>query len=322
MNTKRLKAYKYTADDLKKMQAWSFERKIQVTQSKIIEFYTYFNGKVYLSFSGGKDSSVLLNLARRCYPDIEAVFVDTGLEFPEVRKFALSHENVTVLKPEMRFDEVIKEYGWCFPSKETATKIEYARQNKVWALNALYGMNTDGSENHYAKTRYMKWAYLLKAPFKISSKCCCIMKEKPVKKYEKTSGKKSIIGTMASESFRRTEAWLKTGCNAFDSKRQLSKPISFWTEQDILKYLRDFNIPYASVYGDIIEDKKGKLRTTGENRTGCCFCPVGCHLDKVNRFQRLKTTHPKLYDYVINTLNLRELLDFAGVNYRSESDRT
>ena len=313
--------YKYTKEDLKTMQAWSFERKIQVTQAKVIQFYEHFKGNCYVSFSGGKDSLCLLNLARRCYPDIEAVYVDTGLEFPEVRKFALSHKNVTVLKPEMRFDEVIKEHGWCYSSKDVASAIYYYRKGSKWAKRNLQGLNKDGTTSKYRQDHYTKWDFLFNSSIKISDKCCAVMKEKPLNKYEKESGKHPIIGTLASESHRRKVSWYQTGCNAFESKRQLSKPISFWTEQDILRYLRDFNIPYASVYGDIIKEK-GRLRTTGESRTGCIFCPVGCHLDKVNRFQRLQITHPKLYDYVINTLNLCELLDFIGVNYRAESDGT
>jgi 3'-phosphoadenosine 5'-phosphosulfate sulfotransferase (PAPS reductase)/FAD synthetase len=141
------------------------------------------------------------------------------------------------------------------------------------------------------------------------------MKEKPLNEYRKQCGKRPSIGTMASESKRRLEAWLQTGCIAFDSKKQVSIPLSFWTEQVVLRYLRDFNISYASVYGDIVTDKNGKLRTTGENRTGCIFCPVGCHLDKENRFQRLKSTHPELYDYCINVLGLGAFLDYIGVNY-------
>ena len=70
---------KYTSEDLKIMQAWSLDRKIQVTQTRIMEWYIKNNGNVYVSFSGGKDSTVLLDLARRIYPDIPAVFIDTGL---------------------------------------------------------------------------------------------------------------------------------------------------------------------------------------------------------------------------------------------------
>lgn len=92
---------KYTMADLKAMQAWSFERKVAVTQTRIIEWYIKNNGQVYISFSGGKDSTVLLDLARRIYPDIPAVFVDTGLEYPEIREFVKTVENVTWLRPEI-----------------------------------------------------------------------------------------------------------------------------------------------------------------------------------------------------------------------------
>ena len=144
---------------------------------------------------------------------------------------------------------------------------------------------------------------------------CEIMKTRPLDRYQKKTGKHPIIGTMASESERRMQAWLKTGCNAFEAKRPVSKPMSFWTEQDVLRYLRDFKIPYASVYGDIVEDEKGRLSTTGESRTGCIFCPIGCHRDKINRFQRLKVTHPKLHKYCMDALGLGAFLDYIGVDY-------
>mgnify|MGYP000264252689 CR=1 FL=1 len=52
-----------------------------------MEWYMRYDGQVFISFSGGKDSTVLLDLARRVYPDIPAVYVDTGLEYPELRDF-------------------------------------------------------------------------------------------------------------------------------------------------------------------------------------------------------------------------------------------
>jgi len=310
----------HTKADLKIMQGWPLERKIMVTQTRITEWYLRHDGQVAVSFSGGKDSTVLLDLARRCYPDIEAVYVDTGLEFPEVREFAMSLPNVTVLKPDMNFRQVLDTYGWCFPSKDVADALYYARRGSAWAIRDFKGLNKDGTTSEYRRTRYLPWAFLLDSPLKISSKCCVVMKENPLIRYAKQSGKAEIIGTLAAESHRREQAWLQTGCNAFDSKRPVSKPISFWTEQDILRYLRDFHIPYASVYGDIAEDKKGRLHTTGETRTGCIFCPIGCHRDKVNRFQRLAVTHPKLYEYCIHTLGLAELLDYIGVDYGSEKN--
>lgn len=306
---------KHTKEDLKTMQAWSFERKIRVTQTRILEWYQRYDGQVAVSFSGGKDSTVLLDLARRCHPDIEAVYVDTGLEFPEVRKFATSMPNVTVLKPDMNFRQVIDNYGWCYPSKDVSRSLYYARKGSDWAVKRFKGLNKDGSSSKFRETRYKKWAFLLGAPMKLSDQCCLIMKERPLDRYRKTTGKMAVVGTLAAESERRRQAWFQTGCNAFDVKRPLSKPLSFWTDQDVLRYLRDFNILYASVYGDIVEDKKGRLRTTGETRTGCIFCPIGCHRDKINRFQRLAVSHPKLYDYCVHNLGLGELLDFIGVKY-------
>ncbi len=305
--------FKYTPDDLKTMQAWPLWRKIQVSQTRIMEWYYRWNGMVSVSISGGKDSVVLLDLARRCFPDIEAVYVRTGLDFPEVRRFATSTPNVTVLSPKMRFDEVVREHGWCYPSKDVAHTIYYARKGSGWAQNRFAGLNTDGTPSKWRQSHYVHWAHLLDAPYKISANCCGIMKEAPLEKHRKATGKQPMVGTMASESERRKQAWFHTGCNSFDSKSPISKPLSFWTTQDILTYIRDFNIPIASVYGDIVEDKKGRLSTTGEQRTGCCLCPVGCHRDKVNRFQRLAVSHPKLHNYVINTLGLGEFLDYIGV---------
>jgi 3'-phosphoadenosine 5'-phosphosulfate sulfotransferase (PAPS reductase)/FAD synthetase len=308
-----MKELKHTPEDLKTMQAWPLERKIQVTQTRVIEFYQRFGGAVTVSISGGKDSAVLLDLARRCYPDIEAVYVNTGLDFPEVRRFATDTPNVTVLQPKMRFDEVVREHGWCYPSKDVALSVYYARKGSRWAIDRFNGVNADGTTSKWRKSHYTKWKYLVDSPFKISHMCCGIMKEAPLDTYEKQSGKHPMVGTMATESERRRQAWLQTGCNNFESKHPVGKPLSFWTNQDVLRYIRDFKIPIASVYGEITEDAKGRLSTTGEQRTGCVFCPVGCHRDKINRFQRMAVSHPKLHKYCMDSLGLGEFLDYIGV---------
>lgn len=291
---------KYTQEDLKTMQAWSLERKIQVTQTRLIEWYQKFQGKVYVSFSGGKDSTVLLHIARQLYPDIEAVFVDTGLEYPEIREFVKSFGNVTWLRPKMNFHDVIKTYGYPMISKEVSRYISVARR----CPNGKTAMKFTANNPHDAKygRRYsvVKWNKLTDSEIPISHKCCDVMKKDPVKKYEKASGNKAILAIMATESNLRKNAWMANGCNAFDAKRPNSQPMSFWTEQDVLEYLRRYEVPYASVYGNIVEEN-GKLKTTGRERTGCVFCGFGAHLEKEpTRFQRLKETHPKLYNYCLN----------------------
>jgi 3'-phosphoadenosine 5'-phosphosulfate sulfotransferase (PAPS reductase)/FAD synthetase len=136
------------------------------------------------------------------------------------------------------------------------------------------------------------------------------MKKNPAKNFKKVSGKVPITAQMACESVLRYSIWLKNGCNMFDSKSPVSNPMSFWTEQDVLEYIRRNDIEIASVYGFIAADYNGqtafddcgcKLCTTGCDRTGCIFCGFGAHLEKgEGRFERLKRTHPKQYDYCMN----------------------
>ena len=309
------KEKKYTSEDLKEMQTWPLERKIQVTQTRLIEWYQHYDGKVYVLFSGGKDSTVLLDMARRIYPDIEAVFIDTGLEYPEIRKFVKTFDGVTWLKPKMNFRQVIEKYGYPLISKEQAAFIQECRTTNSEKLRAI---RLNG--NKYGRGKISKrWVPLIAAPFKISDKCCDVMKKSPAKQFEKRTGKTAIIATMATESGQRASNWMMYGCNAFSKKRPTSQPMSFWTEQDVLLYLKRFNIPYASVYGEIVEDDKGNVHTTGCIRTGCVFCAFGAHLEKEpNRFQRLRQTHPKLWEYCMKPwseggLGMKEVLESIDV---------
>lgn len=319
---------KYTTQDLKTMQSWSIERKIQVTQARIIEWYIKNNGQVYVSFSGGKDSTVLLDLARRIYQDIPAVFVDTGLEYPEIREFVKTVENVTWLRPEMNFKRVIDTYGYPVGSKRVASNIEYGRAAALRGDTDMYDKYVNGKRINKRTGEAYKFMPipnclkpLMDSHIKVSRKCCGIMKERPLDRYSKETGRKPIVGIMATESKQREQAWLLTGCNYFGGANPKSKPMSFWTDQDVLEYIDRFCLSYAKIYGYIVKDEKGKYHTTGAQRTGCMFCMFGSHLEKEpNRFQRMKETHPKQYDFCMKPkseggLGLAEVLDLIGVKY-------
>ena len=305
------------------MQAWPLERKIRVTQTRILEWYMKHNGEVFVSFSGGKDSTVLLDLARRVCADIPAIFVDTGLEYPEIREFVKTIPNVEWLRPKYPFFKIIDKYGYPVISKEVSNVIEGARKGQKYRLDRLNGnlLDKNGNRSIYNCERYK---YLLDAPFKISDKCCYHMKKSPIYSYERKTGRKAIIGTMACESLLRLQKWLQSGCNAFDSGHPTSKPLSFWTEQDVLQYLRMTGIPYAPIYGDIDEVKTRsgtRLKTTGVERSGCMFCMFGVQHDKApNRFQKMQLTHPKQYEYCIHTLGCGRVMDYIGVPYKNESE--
>lgn len=307
----------HTKAGLKQMQSLPLSAKILMTKRRIKDWYDYFDGQVYVAFSGGKDSTVLLHLAREVYSDIEAVFVNTGLEYPEIQMFVKTFDNVTILRPKMRFDEVIKKYGYPLISKSVSNCVRGARLGQQSRINLLNGKDCDGSDRH-SKFSQLKYKPLLAVDFEISEMCCDVMKKSPCHTYTRKTGKKPILATMAQESMLREKNWIKYGCNAFDAKHKQSAPMSFWTEQDVLQYIKQYNVPIASVYGNIVYKdgdpnqirigdylneyaEADNLATTGCNRTGCIFCAFGCHLEKEpSRFQRLKETHPRQYEYCIN----------------------
>ena len=300
---------------LRQFQLLSLDAKIRLTLNRLKEWHIKYEGNVYLAFSGGKDSTVLKHIIDTHYPDIPSVFCNTGLEYPEVKHFAMSQKNVTVITPKMKFKDVLQNYGYPVISKEQSNYIwdvQNSNSEKVKQLRIV------GRNGHYKISK--KWQYLINAPFKISHKCCDIMKKAPFKKYEKETGRKAIVATMTDESALRLNSWIKYGCNAFNAKRPMSRPLSFWTEQDILHYIDREKLPIASVYGEVKREpdlfNEGKFYCTGCKRTGCMFCMFGVHLDEYpNRFQRMKQTHPRLYQYCIEELGLGKVLDYIKVKY-------
>lgn len=361
---------RHTNSDLRQMQALPLHAKIRMTQERIrawynswsrVDIYNEKTGKrrfvvvdtrdgyddpplkpneyiesvqsgwVYLSFSGGKDSTVLYDIISKT-PGVYAVpsvFVDTGLEYPEVRMFATERADV-IVRPEMRFDEVIKTYGYPVISKHVANAVEGAKRkpdgSRAKRLAGEYGGRKDGKPS---KFDCQQWSFLLRAPFDVSDKCCNVMKKKPAKKYQRETGRVPILATMTDESALRKNKWLKHGCNAFDAENPTSQPMSFWTEQDVLQYIRENDLPIASVYGevaptgqltfDLFGEEKEMLTTTGCDRTGCMFCMFGCHLEEApNRFQRMKETHPRQYEYCMRPvdqkgLGLKDVLQYLGI---------
>ena len=121
---------RYSKEFLEELRALPLNYKIMKTQARIIEWYQHFEGKVYVSLSGGKDSTVLLDIARQVFPDIKAVFSNTGLEYPEIQSFVRSFDNVDIVRPKMRFDQVILKYGYPLISKEVGQAIYYARRRE------------------------------------------------------------------------------------------------------------------------------------------------------------------------------------------------
>lgn len=302
---------------LKERRALPLDEKIELSFARIRDWYETWDGAVAVSYSGGKDSSVLLWLVRQLYPEVPAVFVHTGLEYPEVVQRVLDTPNHTIVRPKKTFGQVITDHGWPIASKKLARGIEVLRNptdrnQNVWRLYNE-GVNRFGQPVNGRKVSQC-WRFLVDAPFKVSAHCCEVMKKEPMRRYRRETGRAPFVGILASDSKDREIAYLKTGCNAYN-KDPKSSPLSFWTEQDILECIRRFNIPLASVYGEIVASAEGTLSTTGLRRTGCVFCAFGIHMDlhdgPQTRFELLKETHPRLWDYVIHRLGLGDVLRYC-----------
>ena len=168
-----------------------------------------------------------------------------------------------------------------------------------------------GEKSQFNKEKYLPLVY---TPFLISHMCCSKMKKGPLKAYQRKTKAFPILATMADESRIRKQAWIRHGCNAFDSKHPMSQPLSFWAEQDVLAYIVRFGLDICPVYGEIVSvDADGNqyspvgltgdlpnLQCTGCKRTGCVFCGFGFHNEKgKTRFQLLAEIEPRKYEYAL-----------------------
>ena len=341
-------ANKHTIGDLYQMQSLPLHAKIRMTERRIEGWINEYGEEgVYISFSGGKDSTVLMDIIRnRMKYDIPAVFVDVPTQFPELKEFAKTWKDVEILKPKMSFMDVCDKYGFPLISKEVSQAVYEAKNllenaEKFKNKKYKYGkpmrlLQLEGKLPHKEKCvltnefskRYdkSKYQYLMNAPFWVSDQCCRVMKKTPLHEFADKTKRKPITAQMADESFLRTSNWIKFGCNGFNMKSPISNPMSFWKEQDVLTYIMENNLSICSVYGEIVEDFEAEgilenqitfddfkcdriLKTTGCKRTGCMLCGFGCHMKDDTRFLQLKETHPKMY-------GLLDVVKNNGVTFR------
>lgn len=290
---------------LQQRQSMPLEAKIIMTQQRIKEWYEYWDGNVYVAFSGGKDSTVLLHLVRQLYPNVPAVFANTGLEYPEIVQFVRQTKNVLWRKPKMNFRDVLTKYGYPIISKEVSLKLRQLHSCPVGSKThtlRMTGIDSKGNMTTMGKLP-TKWNFLIDAPFKISETCCDIMKKNPFKLFEKENKSKPYIGMMASDSRNRKMQYLKYGCSSFEGKIH-SNPMSFWLERDVWEYIKLNNVHYSTIYD------------MGYKRTGCSFCCFGIAQEKYpNRFQLMKSTHPRLYKYCMEELDLDKVLTYCKIGH-------
>lgn len=307
-------------ETLQEKQAWSLDQKIFHFFEVVDKYYHHFDGEVYLSFSGGKDSTVMKFLVDKWlnmngYPKITYVFNDTTNEHKEILDFVKSFgEEITWLKPKMTFAQTLVKYGYPLISKEQSMAISRYQNTKSEDVKTyrLTGFR-NGAKVGNAGVISKKWHFVIKAPFKITNRCCDILKKEPVHRFEKLTGLKPIVGTMAEESSLRRRQYLKDGnCNVFTKGKEQCKPLSIFTEKDIWALIDKFKIEISPIYFDQVIN--GEI-VTGEKRTGCAYCGFGCHFEDPNnnRFTRLQKREPNRFKSFMDKLGYRDALTFIGI---------
>ena len=234
--------------------------------------------------------------------------------------------------------EIIKEFGFPVISKEVASKIELlqnpSEKNKTVRHAIITGETGEyggfqknsrmklsqrwldkfgGYENHTEGVSYGT------PDFKVSSKCCYYLKEKPCEDWAKEHNSVPYLGLMASEGGRRAKSLKINGCNYFGKSTIRSAPFAIFKRQDLLQLAMDLNVPVPEIYGKIERKPDGTLYTTKAQRTGCSMCGFGIHMEKrPHRFDLLRERNEKEWAFWMYEMGWGHVLDYIGVDWENK----
>lgn len=324
-------------------QQLSYSAKVQHAKNRAYEFYNHPDIEACHVSVGGLDSITLLCFLRSIGIHVPAVSV-SSLEDKSIQAI---HKQLGVipLKPLKSKVQVLREFGWPVLSKEIAGKISLlqnpspknatVRHAIITGETGAYGGNRTGTRMKMAQ----KWLELFGGyenenegvdyqipDFKVSDKCCYYLKEKPCDDYAKEHHSAPFLGLMASEGGRRQKSLMMHGCNYISEGTKRSAPFAIFSRQDLLQLALDLDAPVPAIYGQIVRDPDGTLRTTKAQRTGCSMCGFGIHMEKrPHRFDRLWMENQKEWEFWMlkaDTLpdgtpyGWGHILDYIGVEWR------
>ncbi len=330
-------------------QSLPYAQKVMHAKRRAWEFYDKITseGRECHVSVGGLDSITLLVFLRNIGIDVPAISVsvleDKGNQ--EIHK----QLGVIRIKPYMGKAQVLQQLGFPVVSKAKANKISYLLQpdaEKQTFIHAIMtgDMGKQGGYKHSDRIKLQdKWIKLFggnysemrpdleirPAPdFRVSSKCCYYMKEKPCDDWAKAHNSVPYLGLMASEGGQREMALIKNGCNYYGKHTTRSCPFAIFTRQDLLQLAVDLNVPIPRAYGEIARKPDGTLYTTRAQRTGCSMCGFGIHIEKrPHRFDRLREDNPKEWEYWMyrcctdangEKYGWGRVLDWIGVEWEDE----
>lgn len=330
-------------------QKLPYEAKVAHAEIRAREFYNTILGRgdnVHVSV-GGLDSITLLVFLRHIGIDVPAISVsileDKGNQ--DVHR----QLGVTSIAPYKSKTQVLNELGFPVVSKAKANKISYLLNENAEKQTFIHAIMTgdmgeQGGFKHSNRIKLPdKWLRLFGKnyaehrpdlafadipEFKVSSKCCYHMKEKPCDDWAKEHNSYPYLGLMASEGGQREMGLMKNGCNYYGKSTTRSCPFAIFSRQDLLQLTLDLNVPVPKAYGEIVRDADGTLRTTRAQRTGCSMCGFGIHIEKrPHRFDRLRKDNPKewhywMYECCTDSNGIKygwgRVLDHIGVEWEDE----
>ena len=322
-------------------QAESYDFKVRYAEIRAWEFFNHpdINGACYVSV-GGLDSITLLLLLRSIGINVPAVSVSVL----EDKSIQAVHKQLGVepLKPLKSKVEVIREFGWPVLSKEISKNIRRLQnptpENAATRHAVITGIKSDGTRSKRMQMA-KKWLEKFggyenenegvnyeKPDFLVSDQCCYYMKEVPCMNYARETGRFPYEGLMASEGGRRALTLPKHGCNYISPGTKRSCPFAIFNRQDLLQLALDLHVPVPEIYGEIVRDQDGTLRTTKAQRTGCSMCGFGVHMEKrPHRFDWLWERNPAEWEMWMNRVDKLpdgtwygwgHVLDYIGVEWR------
>ena len=331
--------------------ALPYGAKVNMAQRRIREWadFCWDNGKNYAVSVGGLDSITLLALCRKTlHEDVPGISVSV-LEDKSIQRV---HREMGVIpiKPLKSKVQVLQEDGFPVVSKLAAAKIARLQtpgdDSPIIRAYMTGDMGAWGGFGHNDRFKLPdRWVELfgglyaemrpdLKckvAPFKVSDQCCYWLKELPAQQYQQEHNIWPFLGLMQSEGGRRQYSLRAHGCNYVGETTARSCPFNYFTRQDLLQLALDLGVHVPEIYGEIVMDPDGTLRTTKAQRTGCSMCGFGIHLDsRPHHFDLLREQNPKEWEFWMyrcctdpetgEKYGWGRVLDWIGVGWENRPD--
>lgn len=321
-------------------QSLPYAQKIIHAKRRAEEFYHEIvdvrGENVHVSVGGLDSITLFIFLRDKCHLDVPGI----SASVLEDKSIQAVHKQLGIecVKPLKSKVEIIKEFGYPILSKETALKIETLQnpteKNKTIRHAIITGETGEyggfqknsrmkmsqkwlekfgGYENENEGTNYQT------PDFKVSSKCCYYLKEKPCDDWAKAHKSHPYLGLMASEHGRREKSLMINGCNYYGKTTTRSCPFAVFSRQDLLQLALDLNVPVPEIYGTIERRENGELYTTKAQRTGCSMCGFGIHMEKrPHRFDRLRESNPNEWRFWMYDMGWGHVLDYIGVPWEDD----